>query len=138
MSKVIKVKSGTKYEEIASYSRVVSVGDQIFLSNTAGRNPVTKEMPEGVTEQAMMAVSNVERALKAVESCLADVVAIRVYVPDPQDADAVGVVLGAAFRGIDPALTLTCPPLASTIYKMEMDVTAIRGAGKAETVYITL
>ncbi|NIZ12068.1 Rid family hydrolase [Phaeobacter sp. HF9A] len=138
MTKVIRVKTGTKYEEIASYSRLVCVGDQIFVSNTAGRDPETKEMPEGVTEQSYMAISNVERALKAVDSCLEDVVAIRVFVPNPADADAVGQVLGDKFRGIDPASTLTCPPLGSTIYKMEIEVTAIRGASKAEATYITL
>lgn len=138
MTQVTRVKTGTKYEDIACYSRLVCVGDQIFVSNTAGRDPETKEMPEGVTEQARTAISNLERALMAVEACLGDVVAIRVYVPNPEDADAVGRVLGERFRGIDPALTLTCPTLGSTIYKVELDATAIRGASKAEAVYITL
>ena len=138
MRQVIKVKTGSKYEEAASYSRLVAVGDHIYISNTAGRNPDTKEMPADVTEQSLQAIANIERALLAVDSCLADVVAIRVFVPDAADADAVGVVLGDKFRGIDPALTLTCTPLASPIYRMEMDATAVLGASKASVRYITL
>ena len=114
------------------------MGDHIYVSNTAGRNPETKEMPADVTEQSLQAIANIERALLAVDSCLADVVAIRVFVPDAADADAVGVVLGERFRGIDPALTLTCTPLASTIYRMELDATAVRGASAASARYITL
>ena len=138
MHNVIKVKTGSKYEDAASYSRLVSVGDHIYVSNTAGRNPETKEMPADVTEQSLQAIANIERALLAVDSCLADVVAIRVFVPDAADADAVGVVLGERFRGIDPALTLTCTPLASPIYRMELDATAVRGASAASARCITL
>lgn len=135
---VIKVKTGSKYEDAASYSRLVAVGDHIYISNTAGRHPETKEMPAGVTEQSLQAIANIERALLAVDSCLADIVAIRVFVPDAADADAVGVVLGDKFRGIDPALTLTCSPLASPIYKMELDATAVRGASQGSVKRITI
>jgi len=139
MEKVIKVKSGSKFEDIASYSRLVAVDNHIYISNTAGRHPETKEMSEDVTEQSLQAIDNIERALIAAGSCLADIVAIRVFVPNPADADAVGSVLGDKFRGIDPACTLTCSPLASEIYKMEMEATAYRGvsAGKAEYIDIS-
>lgn len=138
MLKVIKVKSGAKFEDIASYSRLVAVGDHIYISNTAGRHPETKEMSEDVTEQSLQVIDNIERALVAVGSSLADIVAIRVFVPNPADADAVGAVLGEKFRGIDPACTLTCSPLASDAYKMEMDATAHRGASASEAEYIDL
>ena len=42
-------------------------------------------------------------------------------------------VVGEKFRGINPASTVICPPLGSTVYKVEIEVTAYRGAGKAET-----
>ena len=138
MERVIKVKSGSKFEDIASYSRLVAVGDHIYISNTAGRHPETKEMSEDVTEQSLQVIDNIERALIAAGSCLADIVAIRVFVPNPADADTVGSVLGDKFRGIDPACTLTCPPLGSDTYKMEMDATRYRGASASEAEYIDL
>lgn len=135
---VTKVKSGSKFEDIASYSRLVCVGNHIYISNTAGRHPVTKEMSEDVTEQTLQAIANIERALLAVGSCLADIVAIRVFVPNSADADAVGAVLGEIFRGIDPACTLTCSPLASDAFKMELDATAYRGASENQAEYLDL
>jgi hypothetical protein len=69
---------------------------------------------------------------------LADIVSIRVFVPNPVDADAVGAVLGEKFRGIDPACTLTCSPLASDAFKMEIDATAYRGASENEAEYLDL
>ena len=138
MTKVIKVKSGSKFEDIASYSRLVAVDNHIYISNTAGRHPETKEIPEDLTEQSLQVIDNIERALIAAGSCLADIVAIRVFVPNPADADAVGAVLGDKFRGIDPACTLTCSPLGSDAYKMEMDATAYRGASANEAEYLDI
>ena len=133
MTKLIKLKTGSKYEEIGSYSRVVAVGDWIFVSNTAGRNPDTQEIPQDVTEQTHQVFANIERALASVGASLSDVVMSRVFIQEPLDTMAVMTVVGETFRGIDPASTVTCPPLGSTVYKVEIEVTAFRGAGQAET-----
>lgn len=133
MTKLIKIKTGNKFEEMGSYSRLVAVGDWIFVSNTAGRNPETEEIAEDVTEQTHQVFANVERALAAVGATLADVVVSRVFIQEPSDTMAVMTVVGEKFRGIDPASTVTCPPLGSTIYKVEIEMTAFRGAGQAET-----
>jgi enamine deaminase RidA (YjgF/YER057c/UK114 family) len=132
MTKIVKVKTGSKLEEISSYSRLVCVDNWIFVSNTAGRNPETKEIPEDVLEQTHQVFSNVEAALKAVGASLADVVMSRVFIQNPADTQAVMTLIGDKFRGVDPATTVTCPPLGSTIYKMELEVTAFRGASSAE------
>lgn len=132
MTKVVKVKTGSKFEEIASYSRVVAVDNWIYVSNTAGRNPETQQIPEDVIEQTEQVFNNIERALAAVDSSLADVVMSRVFIQDPADTSAVMEFIGSKFRGVDPATTVTCPPLGSTVYKVELEVTAYRGASKAE------
>ncbi|WP_409418955.1 Rid family hydrolase [Marinomonas sp. RS-M-Aa-14] len=132
MTKIVKVKTGSKLEELSSYSRLVCVDNWIFVSNTAGRNPDTKEIPDDVLEQTHQVFSNVEAALKAVGSSLADVVMSRVFIQNPADTQAVMTLIGDKFRGVDPATTVTCPPLGSTIYKMELEVTAFRGAASAE------
>ena len=140
MTKITKLKTGSKLEELSSYSRLVCVDNWIFVSNTAGRNPETKEIPEDVLEQTHQVFSNVEAALQQVGSSLADVVMSRVFIQDPADTQAVMTLIGEKFRGVDPATTVTCPPLGSTIYKMELEVTAYRGASKAdiETRTVTL
>ena len=138
MTQITKLKSGSIFEEKASYSRLVAVDNWIYVSNTAGRNPDTKLIPEDVIEQAGQVFQNIERALAAVDASLADVVCSRVFIQDPADVPKVMDFIGEKFRGIDPASTVTCPPLGSTVYKVELEVTAYRGAAKAEVVHLNL
>ena len=132
MTKIVKVKTGSKFEEMGSYSRLVAVDNWIYVSNTAGRNPLTKEIPEDVIAQTEQVFANIESALAAVGASLSDVVFSRVFIQDPQHVQAVMDFIGNKFRGIDPATTVTCPPLGSTVYKVELEVTAYRGAASAD------
>lgn len=134
MTKIVKLKSGAVLEEKSSYSRLVAVGDWIFVSNTAGRDPETKLIPEDVAAQTHQVFANIARALEAVGSGLGDVIAARVFIQDPADTPAVMAIFAEVFRGVDPALTVTCPPLGSTVYKVEIEVTAWRGAAQGAEV----
>ena len=79
----------------------------------------------------MQVLANIEGALASVDAVLADVVAVRVFVQSPQDVETVMTAYGKRMRGINPTLTMTCPPLGSTEYKVEIEVTAYRGASTA-------
>ena len=138
MTKIIKVKTGTKFEGIASYSRIVAINNWIYVSNTAGRNPDTKEIPEDLIEQTQQVFTNIESALEAVGSSLKDVVMSRVFIQDPADTHLVMEFIGTKFRGINPATTVTSPPLGSNTYKVELEVTAYRGASAADLEEITI
>lgn len=138
MAKIVKVKTGSKFEEIASYSRLVAVDNWIYVSNSAGRNPDTQEIPEDVIEQTEQVFKNIERALAAVDATLADVVMSRVFIQDPAHIHDVMGFIGKKFKGIDPASTATCPPLGSTTYKVEIEVTAFRGASTADVEQIMI
>lgn len=132
MAKIIKLKTGSKFEESASYSRLVVVDNWIYVSNTAGRNPVSKEIPDDLLQQTQQVFDNIEAALASVEACLGDVVMSRVFIQNPADTMAVMDFIGTKFKGIDPATTVTSPPLGSSEYKVELEVTAYRGAATAE------
>ncbi|MNW09554.1 Endoribonuclease L-PSP [compost metagenome] len=82
--------------------------------------------------------ANIEAALASVDATLADVVCSRVFIQNPEDVATVMTIVGEKFRGVDPASTVTCPPLGSTVYKVELEVTAYRGASRADTSRITL
>ena len=133
MPSVVKVKTGSKFEDIGSYSRLVAVNDLIFISLTAGRNPATKLIPADLAEQTHQVLDNIETALAAVDATLADVVASRVFVQFAEDIDPVMAAYAERMRGIDPALTLTSPTLGSPEYKVEIEVTAWRGASSGST-----
>ncbi|OTG87436.1 hypothetical protein B9T31_02725 [Acinetobacter sp. ANC 4558] len=138
MSKITKVNTGSAFEEKGSYSRLVAVDNWIYVSNTAGRNPETKLISEDVLEQAKQVFANIETALAAVNSSLADVVMSRVFIQDPTDTNTVMEFIGQKFKGINPATTVTCPPLGSTVYKVELEVTAYRGAAQLELEHIKI
>ncbi len=63
MTEIVKVKTGNRFEELGSYSRLVAVDNLIFVSNTAGRNPQTKQIPADLTEQTLQVLANIETAL---------------------------------------------------------------------------
>jgi enamine deaminase RidA (YjgF/YER057c/UK114 family) len=138
MVKVTKVKSGSIYEDKESYSRVVAIGDWIFVSNSAGRDYKTRAIAADAVEQAKQCFHNIEGALASVGASLKDVVNSRVVIPNVADAPAVMAYVGEKFRGIDPARTVTCPPLGGPDYKVEIEVTAYRGAASAEVEHITV
>ena len=132
MVEVTRLKSNSTIEARNNYSRGIAIGDWIVLANTAGRNFSNRVMPEDATGQAEQMFRNIEGALEALGASLADVVRARVSVPDPKDMPAVTAVFAAKFKGIEPVGTFTCTPLAGPEYKVEMEVTAYRGARKAE------
>lgn len=138
MAKITKLKTGSVLEEHSSYSRLVCVNNWIFVSNTAGRNPETKEIPDDLKEQTLQVFANIERALKAVDASLSDVVMSRVFIQDPKNTMDIMAIVGEKFRGVDPATTVSCPPLGSDIYKVEIEVTAYKGASSAETETINI
>jgi enamine deaminase RidA (YjgF/YER057c/UK114 family) len=138
MTKIVKVKTGSKFEEIASYSRLVKVDNWIYVSNSAGRNPDTQEIPEDVIEQTEQVFENIERALASVGAILADVVMSRVFIQDPKHIHEVMGFIGTKFKGINPTSTATCPSLGSTTYKVEIEVTAYSGASTADITEITI
>lgn len=128
MPDVTKFKTSSLYEEKASYSRAVVVGDWVFLANTAGINYKTRVMPPDAHGQTLQCFANIEAALAAAGASLADVVRSRVAIPHAEDKEAVIAVLGEKFRGIDPASTITATPLAGA-YRVEIEITAYRGLG---------
>ncbi|WFF41358.1 RidA family protein [Salinicola endophyticus] len=132
MTHITKVKTGSPFEEHASYSRVVAVDNWILVSNTAGRHPTTKQIPDDVGEQLKQVFANIERGLAAVDSSLADIVSAKIFIQDPADTNTVMGLFGEIMHGIDPVITVTCPPLGAEVYKVELEVTAYRGAGSAE------
>ena len=138
MTDIVKVKTGSPAEERGAYSRLIAVDNLIFVSNTAGRNPRTKLIPEDAAEQTLQVLANIDAALAAVGSSLDDVVAARVFVQFPQDIEAVMEAYAGRMRGINPTLTLTSPPLGMPEFKVEIEVTAYRGAAKANVQEITI
>lgn len=120
------ISSGSPWEAMAGYSRAVVEGSIIYVSGTIGMNLKTMRLPEGAAAQARQALDTIAAALHEAGAALADVVRVRVYVPNRDDVAAVSAVLKERFDAVRPANTTICSPLAVEGALVEIEVTAVR------------
>jgi|SRR5579883_504431 len=137
MPEIFKVSSGGKYEAMHSHSRLVMIDNWIFMSNSAGVIPSTLTFASDPVEQAKQALDNIEHALKTVGAEIADIVRLVIRIPNRRDIFPVMDHIGHRMKGIDPAMTLCCTPLGSDDYKVEIEVTAYKGAGREQVVRLS-
>jgi len=121
------ISSGSRWEEMAGYSRAVAQGDWVFVSGTVGISAATQALPESEQAQAQAehALDMIEAALHQAHARLSDVVRVRVYVPDRADVPAVSAVLKRRFGESRPANTTVCCALAVAEARVEIEVTAL-------------
>ncbi len=113
------ISSGSPFEKVAGYSRAVVDGDFCFVAGTTGYNPVTKVLPEDVTEQTRNCFKVIGNALKDGGFEMADLVRATYYVTDAKDFDAVFTVCGETLGDVRPAATIVA---VSALYKPEMKI----------------
>ncbi len=120
------ISSGTKYEELAGYSRAVVDGEWIFLSGTTGYDPASGGFSADAGEQAAQALRNIGDALARADAGFADVVRVRVYLADARDVVAVSSLLRETFADPRPTNTTIICGFADPAIKVEFEMTALR------------
>jgi enamine deaminase RidA (YjgF/YER057c/UK114 family) len=103
----VKLSTGTKWEPIVGYSRVVKVGKIIHVSGTTATDAQGSLV--GIDDggaQTLQTLKNIQRALESVGSRLEDVVRTRIYVTDIKRWEEIGKVHGQFFKEIRPATTM--------------------------------
>ncbi|KAM0258201.1 hypothetical protein ACHAQJ_003969 [Trichoderma viride] len=125
------VSSGSKFEEEIAYSRAVVVDDWVFVSGTTGYNYDTGKISEDVFEQAEQTMANIDKALREAGSSMSEVVRVRYILPDRIDFPSVTPVLRKWFGDVRPAATMVQAKLMLDEMKIEIEVTAKKGAGIA-------
>lgn len=122
--------SGTKFEEIAGYSRAVRIGDRILVSGTTATGPDGLVGGDDPAAQARYALDKIEHAIKQLGGRLEDVVRTRIYVSDSANWEAIARVHGERFGNIRPVNTLVEAKLVGPQYLVEIEAEAVIGAGE--------
>jgi len=114
--------SGSKFEEMAGYSRAVVDGDWVFVSGTAGYDPASGAFAAGAEAQARRALQTIAEALAQADATLADVVSVRVFLADRADVMPVSRVLGETFSDPRPTnTTILCGfPVEEILVELEV------------------
>ncbi|MEM6761851.1 MAG: Rid family hydrolase [Pseudomonadota bacterium] len=121
--------TGSNFEKSFGYSRVVKVGEQVFVSGTVGLNYETGAISDDPVEQFEQSVANIRRALEMAGTRLEDVVQLVTYVTEPEVMQVIGPSLKDTFGAILPTNTALVVGFPFPGIKLELQVTAIVGCG---------
>ncbi len=116
------ISSGSKFEELAGYSRAVVDGEWVFTSATAGADPETGTFAPDAETQARHALEVIAATLAKAGAGWGDVVQVRCYLADRGDVVPVSKLLGALFSDPRPTnTTILCAfPLEEIRVEFEM------------------
>ena len=119
------ISSGSSFETDIGYSRAVVDGDWIFVSGTTGFDYATMTISEDVVVQCRQAMRNI--ASQAGGS-ISDIVRARYILPKREDFEPCWPVLKEYLGEVRPAATMIQAGLSDPRMKIEIEVTARRGA----------
>jgi enamine deaminase RidA (YjgF/YER057c/UK114 family) len=125
---VKRISSGSPFEKRVGYSRAIIDGDMIYVAGTTGYDYDSMTMPYEVADQARNAIHTIAKTLAEAGSNLHDVLRVRYYITEPDHYEQIADVLGEAFGDIRPAATMIVTRLIRPEMKIEIEVTARKGA----------
>jgi 2-iminobutanoate/2-iminopropanoate deaminase len=117
---------------VGPYSPAVIVGNLVFVSGQAGRDPVTNEIAPDVEGQTEQTLRNIETILKGAGSSLSQVVRCGVFLVDISEFGKMNAVYARMFGGHRPArTTVEVSALPAPGLRVEIDAVAV--VGRPET-----
>ena len=126
-SKRVNFPSGSKWEDIVGYSRVVKVGNIIEVSGTTASDAQGKV--QGIKDpylQTKYIIQKIDSYLQKAGATLEDVVRTRMFVTDISQWKEIGKAHAEFFKSIKPASSmLEVKSLIDPNLLVEIEVTAI-------------
>jgi enamine deaminase RidA (YjgF/YER057c/UK114 family) len=128
--RVVRFGSGTPWESIVGYSRVVVHGDMAWVSGTTATVDGEVVCPGDAAGQTRQALATLAQALERAGFTVADVVRTRVFVTDISRWEEVGRVHGEVFGDVRPATSMVqVAALIDPAMLVEIEADAVRKAG---------
>jgi enamine deaminase RidA (YjgF/YER057c/UK114 family) len=121
--------SGSSFERDIGYSRAVVAGDWVFVSGTTGFDYASMTIADTLPEQTEQCLRNIEAALGQAGASLSDVVRVTYVLPRAEDFPQCWPILRRHFGNVRPAAMMISAGLADPRMLIEIEVTAVRGAG---------
>jgi enamine deaminase RidA (YjgF/YER057c/UK114 family) len=118
------ISSGSSFEQVAGYSRVVVDGEWIFVSGTTGYDYSNMTISPDLETQTRQVFSNIQQALSGAGATLSDVVRVHYYLTERAQFEKVAPVFGEYFGDIRPAATAVICGLVDPAMKIEIEITA--------------
>jgi enamine deaminase RidA (YjgF/YER057c/UK114 family) len=122
------ISSGSTFEKDIGYSRAVVDGDWIFVSGTTGFDYQSMSISDDVAVQTEQCLRNIQSALEQAGASFRDVVRVTYVLPDAADFPACWPTLRRYFGEARPAAMMISAGLADPRMRIEIEVTARRGA----------
>jgi len=124
MSDLVRISSGSRFEELAAYSRAVIDDRYIHVSGTVGSDPDDGSMPDDVADQMANIFRIVEQVLARNGAGFQDVTRTRVYLTDVEHLMPVAEALRTRFSECPPANTTLLCGIPAPGAKVEIEFTA--------------
>jgi enamine deaminase RidA (YjgF/YER057c/UK114 family) len=121
--------SASPYEESIGFSRAIRVGERILVSGTAPVEADGSSTPGDAEAQTERCLDIIVGAVRALGGQRTDIVRTRMFITDPNDADAVGRAHGRRFADVKPAATMVVvSALLRPEWRVEIEAEALVGA----------
>ena len=131
MSSRTNYASGSKWEDIVGYSRMVKMGNVIEVTGTVAVNEAGEVVGKNnAFEQTKFIIQKIETNLARAGATLKDVVRTRMFVTDISQWEDYGRAHGEAFGKIKPCTSMIgVAALIEPDYLIEIEATAILESG---------
>jgi enamine deaminase RidA (YjgF/YER057c/UK114 family) len=127
MTTRLTISSGTRWEEVAGYSRAVRVGKVVEVAGTTAVNENNQVVgANDPYQQTRFILAKIEKALASAGASMKDVVRTRMFVIDISGWEEIARAHGEVFQEIKPASTMVeVNRLISPELLVEIEATAI-------------